>query len=94
MKTKNITDTDIRATQKLKSGDIVVYTANDIVIKKLLENDSWTELLGREAKPITRTFGVVAHTVRIDSIDLSHKEITIEKIRAKNAASIPGLEIK
>lgn len=51
-------------------------------------------MLGRETKPITRTFGVVAHAIRVDSINLAHKEITIEKIRAKNAASIPGLEIK
>ncbi len=91
LKTKNITDTDIRAARKLKSGDIAVYTANDGKIKRLLQNDCWTE---RGAKPITRTFGVVAHAVRVDSIDLAHKEITIEKIRAKNAASIPDLEIK
>ena len=94
VKTKNITDTDIRAARKLKSGDIAVYTTNDGETKKLLQNDCWTEVLGRGAKPITRTFGVVAHEVRVDSIDLAHKEITIEKIRAKNAASIPGLEIK
>ena len=51
-------------------------------------------MLGREAKPITRILGVVAYAIRVDSIDLAHKEITIEKIRVKNAASIPGLEIK
>ncbi len=94
VKTKNITDTDIRAARKLKSSDIVVYTANDGETKKLLHNDCWTEVLGRKPKPITRTFRVVAHAVRVDSIDLAHKEITIEKKRAKNAASIPGLEIK
>ncbi len=94
VKKKNITDTDIRAARKLKSSDIAVYTANDGETKKLLQNYCWTEVLGRGAKPITRTFGVVAHKIRVDSIDLAHKEITIEKIRAKNAASIPGLEIK
>ncbi len=61
---------------------------------KSLQNDCWTEVLERGAKPITRTFGVVAHAVRVDSIYLAHKEITIEKIRAKNAASIPDLETK
>ena len=94
VKIKNITDTDIRAARKLKSGNNTIYTANAGETKKLLENNCWTEMLGREAKPITRTFGVVAHAVRVDSIDLAHKEITMEKIRAKNAASISGLEIK
>ncbi len=94
VKTKNIMDTDIQAARKLKSGDIAVYIANDGETKKLLQNDCWTEVLGRGAKPITRTFRVVAHAVRVDSINLAHKEITIEKIQAKNAASIPGLEIK
>ncbi len=39
MKTKNITDTDIRVARKLKSSDIAVYTANDTETKKFLEND-------------------------------------------------------
>ncbi len=77
VKTKNIRDTVIRASRKLKSGDIVVYTANDGKTKKLPQNDCWTKVLGRGAKPITRTFGVLAHAVRVDSIDLAHKEITI-----------------
>ncbi len=34
VKTKNITDMDIRAARKLKSGDIAVYTANDDETKK------------------------------------------------------------
>lgn len=90
VKTKNITNTEIQAARKLKSGDIAANGET----KNLLENNCWTEVLGREAKPITRTLGVVAHAVRVDFIDLAHKEITMEKIRAKNAASIPGLEIK
>ncbi len=90
MKTKKITYTDIRAARKLKSGNIAIYTENDGKTKKLLQNDCWKEVLGRGAKPITRTFGVVAHAVCIDSIDLVHKNITIEKICTKNAASIPG----
>lgn len=94
IKTKNITDTDIRAARKLKSGDIAVHMANDRETKKLSEKGFWTEILGRGAKPVTRTFVVVAHAVRVDSIDLADKKATMEKIRAKNAASIPGLEIK
>lgn len=38
VKSKNITDTDIRAAQKLKSDDIIIYTVNDAETKNLLEN--------------------------------------------------------
>ncbi len=50
--------------------------------------------MGRGAKPITRTFRVVVHAVCVEPIDLAHKVITIKKIPLKNAASIPGFEIK
>lgn len=94
MKTKSITDTDIQVAQKLKSSDIAIYTANDDEIKQLLKNDCWTEILEKKAKLITRTFGVIAYIVHVDSIDLVHKNIIIEKICLKNIALIPDLEIK
>ena len=89
-----MTDTDIRAARKLKSGNIAIYTANDGETKQLLQNDCWTEVLGRRAKLIIRNIRVIAYAVRVNSINLAHKENTIEKIRAKNATSISGLEIK
>lgn len=94
VKTKNIMDTDIWATWKLKSGNIAVYIANNNKTKKLLENDCWIEVLGKKAKPITKTLRIVAHAVRVDLIDLAHKKITIEKIHAKNTTLILGLKIK
>lgn len=50
--------------------------------------------MGRGAKPVTRTFGVVTHAVCINFIDLANKDVIIEKIRAKNAVLIQELEIK
>lgn len=94
MKTNNITDMNIQIAQKLKNGDIIVYTTNNNEIKKLLENDCWTEVLGRKVKLITKIFGVITHIVHIDSINLNHKKIIIKKIYTKNVASILGLEIK
>lgn len=79
MKTKIITDTDIQAAWKLKIGSIALYTANDNEIKKLLENNCQTKVLRRKTKLITKTFGIVAYAIRVDSINLAHKKITIEK---------------
>lgn len=83
VKTKNITDTDIQAVHKLKSGNIAIYTTNDSKIKKLLENNCWTEVLERKAKLVTETFRVVAHAVCIDSIDLANQNVIMKKIRVK-----------
>lgn len=94
MQTKNISHTDLRAARKLKSGDIAIHTANEKETEKLIEEESWTQVLGKKARIVTRTFGVIAHAVRIDSINMKEKEGVMEQIRAKNTASIPGLEIK
>ncbi len=94
LQAKNISNTNIRAARKLKSGDIAIHTANETETKKLVEEESWTQVLGKKARIITRTFGVIAHVVRIDSINMKEKEAVMEQIRAKNIASIPDLEIK
>ncbi len=59
-----------------------------------MEEESWTQVLGKRARIVTRTFGIIAHAVRIDSINMKEKEGVMEQIRAKNTASIPGLDIK
>ena len=94
LQAKNISHTDIRAARKLKSGDIAIHTANEIETQKLVEEESWTQVLGKKACIVTQTFGVVAHAVRIDSISMKEKEGVMKQIRAKNTASIPDLEIK
>lgn len=59
-----------------------------------MEYDCKTEVLERGTKPVTRTFGVMAYVVCIDSINLANKDVLMKKICAKNAATILGLEIK
>ena len=59
-----------------------------------MEEKSWTQLLGKRACIVTRTFGIIAHVVRIDSINMKEKDGVMEQIHAKNTASIPGLDIK
>lgn len=72
----------------------MIYIVYNSETKKLLENDYKTEKLEREKKLITRTCGVGAYVICINFVDLAHKKIIIEKIRAKNIGSILGREIK
>lgn len=48
----------------------------------------------RAAKPVTKTLTVLAYIVSFDSIDIVDSKTMIEKIHAKNAASIQGLKIE
>lgn len=87
LQAKNISHTDLHAAWKLKSGDIAIHIANKKELEKLIKEESWTQVLGKKIHIVTYTFG-------IDSINLKEKERVMEQIRAKNTASIPGLEIK
>ncbi|WP_375449372.1 hypothetical protein [uncultured Nostoc sp.] len=94
LQVKGISHTDIRTARKLKSGDIAIHTANEMETKKLVEEESWTQVLGKKARIVTKTFGVIAHAVRIDFINMKEKEVVMEQIQSKNIASIPDLDIK
>ena len=59
-----------------------------------MEEESWTQVLRKKACIVTQTFGIIANTVRIDFINMKEKEGVMEQIRAKNTASISGLDIK
>ncbi len=48
--------------------------------KKLVEEESWTQVLGKKARVVTKTFRVITHAVRIDSINMKEKEVVIEQI--------------
>ncbi len=62
--------------------------------KKLVEEESWTQVFRKKTRIVTKTFGVIAQAVRIDSINFKEKEVVMEQIRSKNVASIPDLDIK
>ncbi len=54
LQAKNISHTDLRAARKLKSGDIAIHTANEKETEKLIEEKSWTQVLGKKARIVTR----------------------------------------
>ena len=62
--------------------------------KKLVEEESWTQVLWKKTRIVTKTFGVIANAVRIDSINMKEKEVVMEQILSKNVVSISDLYIK
>ncbi len=62
--------------------------------KKLVEEESWTQVLGKKTRIVTKTFGVIANAVRIDSINMKEKEVVMKQILSKNVVSISDLYIK
>lgn len=75
---KNISHTDFRVAQKLKSGDIAIHIVNKKETKKLIKEESWTQVLGKKAHIVTRIFRVIAHAIQIDSINIKEKEGVME----------------
>jgi hypothetical protein len=75
--------TQIVAARQLKSGDIAIHTASTADAKLLNENPSaWVSSLGRRARVLKRTYGVLVYGVRTDkeTIDPSEQAEWIEKI--------------
>lgn len=62
--------------------------------KKLVEEKSRIQVLGKKVCIVTQTFGVIVHTMRINSINIKEKKRIIEQIWAKNTTSILYLKIK
>ena len=54
LKKKNVTNINIRAVQKLKSGDLAVQTLNQEETQKLKNNNKWTEIFSKQAKTVSK----------------------------------------
>ncbi|EDN04466.1 predicted protein [Histoplasma mississippiense (nom. inval.)] len=83
------------AAKQLKSGDVSIHTVNIEDANKLREEQQWTQALGREAKALQPTYGVLVHSVCTDkeNIDPSNQSRSIEKIQTENATLHPGATI-
>ncbi len=66
--------------QKLKSGDISIYTAHEIETQKLIKEKSRTQVFEKKDRIVTKSLGVIEQVVRIDSINMKEKEFMIKQI--------------
>jgi hypothetical protein len=83
-------DNKIIAARRLRSGDILVTTADKTTRQSLLKDTSWLQAFGQGAKVRQRSYVVLAHGVRIDQVDMGRQEEAIKAIYEQNA----GLQAK
>jgi hypothetical protein len=76
--------------QRLRSGDLKVFTTTTQARNKLLRDLAWTASLNINANLGRKLFQVLVHNVRVEGVDVSNKD-TAQKIQAQNAIQIPNL---
>jgi hypothetical protein len=81
------------AAHQLKSGDIQIFTSSTAEAMKLKENREWIKGLGEHAELIVPTYGVIAHGVSTNSINVKDQTATIQQILADNYTVIPRAKI-
>ncbi|QKX57721.1 uncharacterized protein TRUGW13939_04840 [Talaromyces rugulosus] len=81
------------AAHQLKSGDIQIFTSTTAEASKLKKNIGWVKGLGEHAEIIVPTYGVIAHGIPTNSINIKDQTATIQQILADNYTVIPTAEI-
>jgi hypothetical protein len=81
------------AVQRLRSGDLKVFTTTTQARNELLRDLAWTASLNINANPGRKLFQVLVHNVRVEGVDVSDKD-TAQKIQAQNAIRIPNLQVQ
>jgi hypothetical protein len=83
----------IVAAHQLKSGDIQIFTSSTTETTHLKQNQGWIRGLGEQAELIIPTYGVIAHGIPTNSINIRDQEATIQQILADNHTVVPKAKI-
>ena len=78
----------IRTARRLFSGDISVMAANEEEANALREHKEWMTRLSSNARAVTKTYGLLLHGVRIDSINLRDMAQAIQQVKTDNAYTL------
>jgi len=81
------------AANQLKSGDIQIFTSSAAEAIQLKENKGWIKGLGEQAELVVPTYGVIAHGIPTNSINIKDQKATTQRIVAENYTVIPNAEI-
>lgn len=76
----------------IQSGNSSINVVDNEKVEKLQANLDWEQAFG-EASIITKSFGVVAHSVSLYGIDIKNKDATIQYLIRKNKNAFPNLTI-
>lgn len=84
---------DVLAARRLPSGDIELLTST-LEAKARVEADAaLLKHVAPSAHAVPRTFAVMAHGIRIDSVDVVNPQASIKKLEAENKGLHPGLQV-
>lgn len=75
----------VRAIKRLPSGDFAILTVGSKEAEKLQTENGWTEILGKNARIVTKTYGLMINGVRIAAFNMANKDPAIEYIKTSNA---------
>lgn len=88
IKSMNTTRKPIRAAKRLGSGDICIMAANEEEANSLREQKDWMLKLSSNARAVTKTYGLLLHGVRINTVDTKDMATAIKKIQNENASTL------
>ncbi len=93
---ESIGNRTLRAIKRQPSGDFVVLTVNNEEAEKLRSNTHWAEVLGGNARVVTRTYGIMINGVKVEDFDMTDKNCAIKYIKASNTdiEGLQGMDIK
>lgn len=80
------------AVQRLRSGDLRIYTSTTRARDALRDDSTWITTLGITAAPTTKHYSVLVHNVRVDT-DIASKD-TLQAIKDQNLTRIPGISVQ
>ncbi|KAH7111337.1 hypothetical protein B0J11DRAFT_498685 [Dendryphion nanum] len=91
----NITSIKIVSSNQLKSGDLSIRTANNSETEALRQfADDWAHRIGSGATVRNPTYGVLAHGIRTNTLDMDKFEENRSQMLQDNRPFIPQAEIK
>lgn len=91
LKKKNVTNINVRAVQKLKSGDLAVQTLNQEKIQKLKNNNKWTEIFSKQAKTISKQYPVLVFNSQMRLFRELSPEAFLAHLQLWNQSTLPDI---
>ncbi|EPS26196.1 hypothetical protein PDE_01132 [Penicillium oxalicum 114-2] len=81
------------AIYQLKSGDIQIFTSTTAEAAQLKQNKGWIKGLRERAELVLPTYGVIAHRIPTNSINIKDQDATIQQVLTDNYTVVLNAEI-
>jgi hypothetical protein len=75
----------VLAARRLGSGDVLVTTTDRATRQEMQKDTEWIQVFGEGASLRRRTYTVMVHGIRVDTIDVTNKPEAIEAIYSCNS---------